>query len=201
MWGHLLAFDVEIYGTVGQWVGSVLTGLSLLLGFRILQINQQDKRREQASKILFTSMYRRDAETGLLGGIRGTIYNHSDAIILHTAITVSLKDDIVRERFSRLDRYLDPSLGRLAYHDVQPEDMIGGVVEPHDSASYDIKWPFGLSDVGVGDVKVILQFDDANGVTWNRVLHGKPIEPKDRGRAKKAVSKGVVRWRQRAFRA
>src|SRR4051794_41160802 len=83
-----MTLNWDAVAAVGQCVGSLLTGGSLLLGFHILRLEQQDKRRSQASRVTFTETRTLDPETDCANGVRGSVYNGSDLPITFVRIVI-----------------------------------------------------------------------------------------------------------------
>jgi len=72
----------------------LLTGTSLLLAYRILRLDQLEKRRTQASMVTFTANPHHDIGKRTLSTVVGAVYNNSDAPIMHLYITVEMKEPI-----------------------------------------------------------------------------------------------------------
>ncbi|WP_459979904.1 hypothetical protein, partial [Mycobacterium avium] len=166
----------------GQWVGSLLTGFSLILAFNVLRINQRDKRIAQASLIVFTNYYTSVMDENFyLVTIRGTIHNHSSALITNTAIVVEMTKRLARQRLSLFDRWFRPHRKVIAHYNIRIGDDINGTLLPEKSTNYFVEISYE-AEVTAEDVVIKLTFMDANSVTWDRVIGGAPTEPKLPGR-------------------
>jgi hypothetical protein len=166
-------FLSDVWGTVGQWAGSVLTGLSLILAFRILQINQEDKRRAQAMKVTFTQrLSARIDNDNLASSARGIIWNASDAPITGIYIGVELKKSVVRKQFSRLHVLKNPLAKFVAFQEVFTDEEFATIPAQGKNEYYK---PIDVL-VSPDDVVVTLLFSDAHGRYWVRDNVGMLVE-------------------------
>ncbi len=175
-----LPLNAEVWGTAGQWVSSLLTAGSLLLGYSILRINQQDKRRAQASLITFSAVYSQDMETDLLSRVKGTVYNHSQAPITNVAIVVEMNETMAKRRSPRIERFINPIHSLIVYHHVRAEEDLTSTIMPNESVPYELQVS-AVARLRPEDVVVKLTFLDANSVTWDRATLGIPREHKFHG--------------------
>jgi hypothetical protein len=185
----------SVWGTAGQWVSSVLTGGSLFLAFKIMRTNQKDKRREQASLVVFTNYYTSTfgEEDMTLIMIRGTIHNHSSSLVTNAAIVIEMTKRTARQRLSFFDRCFRPHKKTVVYHNIRIDDDITGTVLPDAETSYMIEVPYD-EQLTAGDVVIKLSFMDANSVEWDRPHRGAPEEPKLPGRIRTALITWL-KWR------
>ncbi|WP_006247149.1 hypothetical protein [Mycolicibacterium tusciae] len=161
-------FDPDTWGTVGQWVGSLLTGGSLLLGFSILRINQQDKRRAQAALVTFTTTRTRDPDNDFANGVRGSVYNGSDLPISYAR--VEIRSD--KLQLGNAESVPDPTLITIA--DVFSEDE-SIAVSPKNAASYNASFSSGVR-LQPNDLQIRLTFTDGDGREWRRDSKGQLSE-------------------------
>lgn len=157
----------------------MLTAASLFLGFKIMRINQKDKRREQASLVVFTNYYTSTFGTDdmTLIMIRGTIHNHSAALVTNAAIAVDMTKRTARKRVSVFDRWFRPHKKTVVQHSIRLDDDITGTILPEGSANYRVEIPYD-DELTADDVVIKLTFMDANGVEWERAFRGAPVEPR-----------------------
>lgn len=180
-------FHASVWGTAGQWFGSILTGGSLLLGFKIMRTNQKDKRREQASLVVFPSYYTSTFdEDFFLIMIRGTVHNYSSSLVTNAAIVVELAKRTARQRLSRFDRWFRPHKKTIVYHRLQTDGDITGTILPGADIRYVVEIP-DEERLVAEDVVIKLIFMDANSVVWERPFMGAPVEPKRPGRIRGAL--------------
>lgn len=203
-WGDLWTypFDTGVWGTVWSGVGSLLTAGSLFLGFRILRIDQKDKRRAQASKIAFKYTMSLDFDTDHLNRVNGTVYNHSDALIMHTAVEVWRSEQQIKKYAPWFTRYSDPLLGLIQHRDVYEERDLSSAILPGEARDFDISIParYRVTDE---DVEIRLMFMDANSVTWYRKGIDAPKEFEYWSRLRRiniAALKSVRRRKNKIFR-
>src|SRR4051794_8074126 len=92
-----------VWGNVAAWVGSVLTGASLLLGFGILRRGRAKDERAQAAKVAVWTEHR-TAKRSASGTPYMTVHivNHSDGLIqgLFVAWQTYVRDDSSADRHS-----------------------------------------------------------------------------------------------------
>ncbi|KXO99046.1 Uncharacterised protein (plasmid) [Tsukamurella tyrosinosolvens] len=160
-------FSIE-WGTVGQWVGSFLTGGSLLLGYRILQINQADRRREQSSSVTFTVTTARDPVDDSIAVIRGSVFNHSELPIMYANVVIDVRE-------------LGAKLPTFAVVPVPTEDE-APVLRPGSTSKYRFEIPD--RSMRPEEVEIRLEFVDASGRQWSRDTAGRlqAVEPNLRSR-------------------
>ncbi|MCT7656838.1 hypothetical protein [Mycobacterium deserti] len=161
-------FPVEIWGTVGQWAGSLLSGLSLVLATNILRLDQRDKRRSQASLVTFTYTKTLDPDTDYANGVRGDVYNGSDLPITYARITV--RSD--KLSLSNAAQVQDPSVIVIVEVFSENESITVG---PKRTASYHAPFHSGLQ-LQERDIAVELSFTDGNGRNWSRDASGGLVE-------------------------
>lgn len=167
--GDLLDWPLraDVWGTVGQWVGSLLTGISFYLAYRVYKSSEDRERRAQAALVTFDCKITNNR-------YRGTVYNHSKSMISHVYLIVSqnASEDMNRKKpsFSKvraltlgekdnLDKkepasFIAP-ISETEYTSVRP-----GVEHPFDEAAMQIG-PSGLYNAK-------LMFTDGAGVDWIR---------------------------------
>ncbi|MGB3482461.1 MAG: hypothetical protein WBB07_09645 [Mycobacterium sp.] len=189
-------FPVEVYGTANGWAGALLTGVSFLLAANVYRKNRQDNRIEQASKVLFTWAASLDFETDGVVRLKGDIYNHSDTLITDVAVIAHLTHEAMKEGSKRLDRFMNPLMGLIYYHSVQPEEHMNSVVMPDVKApfEFDLNPPY-FGKVRLEQMRIELRFTDGNSVAWSRQRTGIPIEHDYPGRLKRWSIGGIKQWR------
>lgn len=189
-------FPVDVYGTANGWVGALLTGISFLLAANVYRKNRQDKRIDQASKVLFTWAASLDFETDGVVHLKGDVYNHSDTLITDVAVIAYLTPEAIKKVSKRLDRFMNPLIGLIHYHSVQPDEHMNSVVMPNEKApfEFDINPPY-FGQVRLEQMLVELHFIDGNSVPWNRRRSGIPIEHEYEGRLKRWCIGGIKQWR------
>ncbi|KAA0094707.1 hypothetical protein CIW49_24465 [Mycolicibacterium sp. P1-18] len=191
-------FLASVWGTAGQWVGSLLTAGSLFLGFKVLRVNQKDKRIGQASKITFTARFSEDMETDNLSGVRGKVFNHSDALIMNVAIVVRLNKEVLKRHRSRASLLFDPIPGLVQYVSVMDDEdeYMDKIIQPGDYREYSSTIPQRFRNIQPEHVEAVLRFADANSVVWERTLYRPPAEFKFHGWRENAIKATIVRWRR-----
>lgn len=189
-------FPVDVYGTASGWAGALLTGISFLLAATVYRKNRQDKRIEQASKVLFTWAASLDFETDGVVRLKGDVYNHSDTLITDVAVVAYLTHEAMKKGSKRLDRFMNPLMGLIYYHSVQPDEHINSVVMPEVKApfEFDLNPPY-FGKVRLDQMRIELHFIDGNSVTWTRQRTGIPIEHNYQGRLKGWSIGGIKQWR------
>jgi hypothetical protein len=195
-WGDLteIPFLASVWGTVNGWVGTVVTSGSFLLAALVYRRNRQDKRREQASLIVFTNYYTSGFdEDFFLIMIRGTVHNHSSTLVTNAAITVEMTKRTARQRLSLFGRWFRPHKKTIVYHKLQVDDDITCTILPDTDIRYMVDIPFEAK-VGAEDVVVKLTFMDGNSVEWERPFMGAPAEPRLPGRIRTAAITSL-KWR------
>jgi hypothetical protein len=188
-WGDLAQYPflASVWGTANGWVGTLVTGGSFLLAANVYRKNRQDKRREQASLIVFTNYYTSGFdEDFFLITIRGTVHNHSSSLVTNAAIVIEMTKGTARQRLSRLDRWFRPHKKTIANHKLQVDDDITCTILPDTDMRYKVDIPFEAK-VAAEDVVVKLTFMDGNSVEWERPFMGAPVEPKLPGRIRMAA--------------
>ncbi|MDI9960678.1 MULTISPECIES: hypothetical protein [unclassified Rhodococcus (in: high G+C Gram-positive bacteria)] len=184
-------FHASVWGTAGQWFGSILTGGSLFLGFKIMRINQKDKRREQASLVVFTNYYTsslgEDGDIMPLVTIRGSVHNYSSALVTDARIAIEMTRGTARQRLSFFDRWFRPQKKVIASKKLQVEDDITCTILPDTDIRYVLHLPDD-SHIAAEEVDINLTFMDANSVAWKRPFMGVPVESKRPGRIRGALT-------------
>ncbi|MCA2256013.1 hypothetical protein JF710_22795 [Mycobacterium intracellulare] len=189
-------FPADVYGTANGWAGALLTGFSFLLAANVYRKNRQDKRIEQASKVLFTWTASLDPDTDGVVRLKGDVYNHSDTIITDVAVIAWLTPEAMKKGSKRLDRFMNPLMGLIYYHTVQPDEHMNSVVMPDGTApfAFELDPPY-FGKVQPEQMQIELHFTDGNSVTWNRQRTGIPLEHHYEGRLTRWSIGGITQWR------
>ncbi|MFA1706040.1 hypothetical protein ACDT10_24425 [Mycobacterium intracellulare] len=188
-WGDLweYPFLASVWGTANGWVGTIVTGFSFLLAANTYRKNRQDKRREQASLIVFTNYFTSMMDQDFyLTTIRGTVHNHSSSLVTNAAIVVEMTKRTARHRLSRFDRWFRPHKKTIAYHKLQSDNDITCTILPGADTRYMVEIPYEKA-ITADEVVVQLSFMDANSVEWERPFMGAPLESKLPGRIRTAI--------------
>ncbi len=181
-------FLASVWGTVNGWAGTIVTGFSFLVAAFTYRKNRQDKRREQASLVVFTNYYTstfgEDNMTLIM--VRGTIHNHSSSLVTNAAVVVEMTKKTARQRLSLFDRWFRPHRQTVICHNIRIKDDITGTILPDAQTSYMVEIPYD-EQLAAEDVLIKLSFMDANSVEWGRPYRGVPEEPKLPGRIRTAL--------------
>lgn len=193
LWGF--PFDVAVWGTANGWVGALLTGFSFLLAANVYRKNRDDKRREQASLVVFTNYYTSafGEDDMVLVTIRGSVHNYSPALVTNASIVVEMANKTARQRLSLIDRWFRPSKKVIARHPLREGDDITDTILPGDDRRYMVDIPYE-ADLAAQQVVVKLKFMDGNSVAWERPFMGAPVEPKGPGRVRAWIIRELY-WR------
>ncbi|MGV9869640.1 hypothetical protein [Rhodococcus koreensis] len=156
----------SVWGTTGQWAGSLITGASFYLAYRVYKGTVDRERRAQAQLVTFDCIIGPHT-------YRGTVYNHSKAIIRDVHLAISRRSEGAVDRrkpgFTRVTLVND--------EDAKNKKLIGGLIAPiaeteYDSIRPDVEQRFNSSGVQLGgnsdQYEVWLVFTDAAGVDWIR---------------------------------
>lgn len=196
-WGELweYPFLASVWGTVNGWAGTVVTGFSFLVAAFTYRKNRQDKRRGQASLVVFTNYYTstfgEDNMTLIM--VRGTIHNYSSSLVTNAAVVVEMTKRTARERLSLFNRCFRPHKQTIVCHNIRIKDDITGTIPPGAQTSYMVEIPYD-EQLAAEDVVIKLSFMDANSVEWDRPYRGAPAEPKLPGRIRTALITRL-RWK------
>jgi len=128
--------------------------------------------------------------------LKGDVYNHSDTLITDVAVVAYLTHDALKKGSKRLDRFMNPLMGLIYYHSVQPDEHMNSVVMPDAKApfEFDLNPPY-FGKVRLEQMRIELHFIDGNSVAWTRQRTGIPIERKYQGRLKRWSIDGIKQWR------
>lgn len=193
-------FLVEIWGTASSWAGATITGFSFLLAANVYRRNSRDQRISQASKVVFTANFAEDFDEDRITRVKGTVFNHSDAMIMHVAVVVRLKEEVLKKRTTRTQRLFDIVPGLIQHVSVVNDEHMNNVIEPGESESYEAdipNWYKGPRE----SVEAFLQFTDANSVVWERPLNKTPNEFVFDGLRERWSRAAIRTWRRMKAKA
>lgn len=159
--------QVSVWGTVGQWVGSLLTGVSFFLAYRVYRSSHERERRAQAALVTFDCKISPNR-------YRGVVYNHSDTIIRDVYLIFGLNSaaDMQRKRprFSKI--MSKDAIAEQIGTPKKPASFIAPISETEfKSIRPDVEHEFNQAAVQLSashEFAVKLVFTDAAGVQWVR---------------------------------
>lgn len=165
-----MIFPVEIWGTVGQWIGSLLTGGSVFLAYLVYRGTANREKRAQAALVTFESSISSE-------GVKGNVFNHSDAIICEVYFVLRpLSKKAQRRARPAFTPVMPKSLLRnegLSNLTVRVSETKYGTIPPGDGH------PFGMSETRLKSssfYEKCLMFTDAAGQRWIRFSENGELE-------------------------
>lgn len=155
-------FETNVWGTFWQAAGSVLTGVSFFLAYRVYKSTVERERRSQATLVTFDSILTTHR-------LRGVVYNHSSTIIrdVHIVIRPRTKEDDKRIRagWSKIAIIGDVNRKQVL-HTLSPvAETEFGSIRP------DVEQKFEISSQKIAPealYAIELWFTDAAGIKWRR---------------------------------
>ncbi|MFC7450656.1 hypothetical protein [Rhodococcus daqingensis] len=161
MFGDLWAFpfDVAVWGTVGQWVSSLVSAASVFLALLILMLDRREKERAQASKVVFSTKWKGQELTA-------NVHNHSDAV-LFVAVLFLIEESVSTPSH----KWRQPETSMVGVEDylaytfsIEADDR--GLILANTSLTK--RWTIDEPRRPGYKMNAFLIFNDANGVTWKR---------------------------------
>lgn len=177
-----MIFPVEIWGTVGQWVGSLLTSGSIFLAYLVYRGTVNREKRAQAALVTFESSISSE-------GVKGNVFNHSDAIIYEVYF-------VLRPLSKKAQRRARPAFTPVMPKVFVRNEGLSGLRHRVSETQYGTILPGSGHPIDVSETRLkassfyekCLMFTDAAGQRWVRFSEdGKLEEFKEPSRIK-------IRW-------
>lgn len=165
----------SVWGTTGQWAGSLITGASFYLAYRVYRGTAEREKRSQAALVTFDCIVGQNR-------YRGNVYNHSKAMIYDVYLVVAVRREGSVDR--RRAKFTPVSIAGAKESKTRTEPL-EGLVAPISEAEYQSIRPgkeieFTKDALQLGgksnQYEVKLTFTDASGTQWVRYLDDGALE-------------------------